>query len=322
MRVLITGGFGYLGGRLAQSLASQAGYEILLGTRQHAETPPWLPQARVVRTKWGLPTALEKICTGVDAVVHLAGMNAQDCAADPVAALEVNGVATARMLQAAIQHGVKRFIYLSTAHVYGSPLSGVISEETCPVSLHPYATSHRAGEDVVRAAHQRGGIEGIVIRLSNAFGAPAHLNANCWMLLVNDLCRQAVQTRRVMLRSSGSQPRDFVTLHDVGRAVRYLLALPRDACGNGLFNLGGEASMTVWDMAERIANCCRETLGFVPEIVRPEPEPDEKTASLCYDIRKLKQTGFGLDGDMDGEITQTLRFCDAVWRADTVRDES
>ena len=77
-------------------------------------------------------------------------MNAQNCVTDPVAALEVNAVATARLLQAAIRQGAKRFIYLSTAHVYGSSLSGVITEETCPASLCPYAASHRAGEDVVR----------------------------------------------------------------------------------------------------------------------------------------------------------------------------
>ena len=316
MRVLVTGGLGYLGGRVAQFLASQPGYEILLGSRSALEAPPWLPQAKGVQTNWNSPAALEEICTGIDAVAHLAGMNALDCAAEPVGALEANGVATARMLQAAIRQGVKRFIYMSTAHVYGNPLSGFISEGTCPASLHPYATSHRAGEDVVRAAHQRGEIEGIVIRLSNAIGAPAHVAANCWMLLVNDLCRQAVQNRQVVLRSSGLQERDFIPLHDVGCAIRHLLSLPESACGDGLFNLGSGTSLTVWDMTQRIAKCCRETLGFDPEIVRPEPVPGEQTATLRYDTGKLKRTGFEVMGDMGAAITQTLRFCDAAWRAD------
>jgi UDP-glucose 4-epimerase len=66
----------------------------------------------------------------------------------------------------------------------------------------------------VRFMHERGDIEGIVIRVSNSFGAPAHQHANCWMLLVNDLCRQAVSTGQMTLRSSGIRRRDFVTLTD------------------------------------------------------------------------------------------------------------
>ncbi len=309
MRVLITGGFGYLGGRLAQFLVSQTGDEILLGSRQQTEPPQWLPQAKVVQTRWDSLAGLEHICSAVDVVVHLAGMNAQDCAADPIAALEVNAVATARLLQAAVRQGVKRFIYLSTAHVYGSPLIGVITEETCPVSLHPYATSHRAGEDVVRAAHQRGEIEGVVIRLSNAYGAPAHKDANCWMLLVNDLCRQAVTTGQLVLRSAGIQRRDFVTLTDVGRAIVHLLDLSRQEVGDGIFNIGGTWVPTVLDMACLIADRSEAILDFHPEIRRPDPLPDEASQPLDYRIDKLLGTGFRLAGDHEAEIDAILTMC-------------
>src|SRR6267143_1950356 len=116
MKLLITGGFGYLGGRLAQFLAP-AGYEILLGTRRQSAPPFWLPQSKVVQTQWSSPTGLEHVCVGVDAVVHLAGMNAQDCAADPVMAVEFNAGATASLLHAAVRQRVRRFIHVSTAHV-------------------------------------------------------------------------------------------------------------------------------------------------------------------------------------------------------------
>lgn len=312
MKLLITGGFGYLGGRLAQFLATQAGYAILLGSRQQAEPPPWLPQAKVAQTRWDSPTALGQICTGVDAVVHLAGMNAQDCTADPVAALELNAVATARLLQVAIRQGVKRFIYLSTAHVYGSPLTGVITENMCPVSLHPYATSHRAGEDVVLAAHHRGEIEGVVIRLSNSFGAPVHQDANCWILLVNDLCRQAVTTGRLVLRSAGLQRRDFVTLTDVSRAITHLIDLPARDVGNGVFNVGGAWSLTVMEITVSVADRCKAILGFRPEIRRPDPLPGETSQPLDYRIDKLLGTGFKLTGDPEDEINLTLMMCSSA----------
>jgi UDP-glucose 4-epimerase len=309
MRVLITGGFGYLGGRLTQFLASQTAYEILLGSRQQTEPPEWFPQAKVVQTRWGSLAGLEHICSAVDAVVHLAGMNAQNCATDSVAALEVNAVATARLLQAAVRQGAKRFIYISTAHVYGSPLTGVITEETCPVSLYPYAASHRAGEDVVRAANQRGEIEGIVIRLSNTFGAPAHKDTNCWMLLVNDLCRQAVTTQRMVLRSSGLQRRNFVPLHDVCRAIDHLLHLPVQDLTRDVFNVGGDWSPLAWEMACLVQERCTVKLGFQPKLTRILPQTGETVCNLDYRFDALRQTGFQPNTNKVEEIDQLLNFC-------------
>jgi UDP-glucose 4-epimerase len=311
MKLLITGGFGYLGGRLGQFLASQTDHEILLGSRQCAAPPPWLPHAKVAQTRWDSSSRLEQICAGVEAVIHLAGMNAQDCAADPAAALEVNAVATARLLQAAIRQGVKRFIYLSTAHVYGSPLTGVITETTCPASLHPYATSHRAGEDVVRAASQRREIEGIVIRLSNAYGAPAHRDANCWMLLVNDLCRQAVTTHRMVLHSSGLQRRDFIPLADACRAIRHLLELPAARVGDGLFNVGSGWAPTVLEMTQRIAERMQATTGRKPEVLRKEGHGVDDEGLLDYRVNKLADTGCRVNGtdNVDREIDGLVQFC-------------
>lgn len=311
MKLLITGGFGYLGGRLAQFLATDGGYEIRLGSRQYVAPPRWLPQAKVAQTQWDVPAVLGENCTGVDAVVHLAGMNAQDCAADSIAALEFNAVATARLLQAAIQQGVRRFVYLSTAHVYSSPLTGVITEKTCPVSLHPYATSHRAGEDVVRAAHQRGEIEGVVIRLSNAFGAPAHKDVNCWMLSVNDLCRQAVTSQRIMLRSSGMQRRDFIAVTDACRAIRHLLELPADKLGDGLFNVGGRWAPTVMQMTQRVAERICSITGDRPEILRKEDQSAENREPLDYGMAKLISTGFASGGssNVDREIDALIKYC-------------
>jgi len=313
VKLLIAGGFGYIGGRLGQHLI-QTGHQIILGSREAGSASDWLPQAEVVQIEWNDQGSLEQICDGVDIVVQAAGMNSQDCAADPVAALGFNGVATARLLKAAIKQRVKRFIYLSTAHVYGSPLVGMISEGICPINLHPYATSHRAGEDVVRAAHQQGEIEGIVIRLSNAFGVPAHKDANCWMLLVNDLCRQAVVNHRLVMNSSGQQRRDFVTLHDVVRAVSHLLHLPKEQIGDGLFNVGGEWAPRVIDMVELIQHRCSGVLGFEPGVHSPEASSDESDFVLEYRIDKLLSTGFSLERNIDEEIDATLLFCQRIFK--------
>jgi UDP-glucose 4-epimerase len=310
VRVLITGGFGFVGGRVAQHL-QEIGHVALLGTRQVTGRADWLPGAIVVQTAWRDDVALEHICHEVDAIIHAAGMDAEDCAADPVAALEFNGLATARLVTAAASAGVKRFVYLSTAHVYASPLVGTISEETCPRNLHPYATSHLAGEQVVLQKAKCGQMESIVLRLSNAFGAPMHKDSNCWMLLVNDLCRQAVQTRRIVLRTSGLQHRDFVSMAEVCRVIGRLVenGVPEETTST--LNLGSGISQTVFEMAQLIQARCKRVLGFEVELHRPFATVGVSQEPLRYSGNGLKKAGLQAMQDPMAEIDQLLLFCHA-----------
>ena len=125
--VLITGGFGYLGGRIATELASKPGLAIRLGSRKIQLPPTWLPQAEVAAMNILDPASLMSAMQGVRVVVHLAAMNENECLADPNKATLINTLGTLNVLQAAIDAGVKRFIYFSTAHIYGAPLVGHIT---------------------------------------------------------------------------------------------------------------------------------------------------------------------------------------------------
>ena len=243
-RVLITGGLGYVGGRISRHLASNPNLTLRLTSRRQAVPgPAWLEKGEVVT--WNIEADIGEICSDVDTVIHLAALNEIDCARDPLAALEVNGMGTLRLLQAAQAAGVRRFIYFSTAHIYGAPLINKISEQTIPRPIHPYAITHKVAEDFVLAASDQGKIEAIVLRLSNGFGVPTNAEVNRWTLLVNDLCRQAVSTGKLVLRSNGLQQRDFVTLHDAARCVAHFISLPWEECKDGLFNLGGECSRSI-----------------------------------------------------------------------------
>lgn len=170
--VLLTGGLGYLGGRLACALVA-VGHQVRCGTRRPgAAAPDWLPGMSMVMLDWASTEALTEACRGVDCIIHLAAMNEVESTRDPVGALEMNGLASLRLLEAAKAAGVRRFVYFSTAHVYGAPLQGSIDETSLPRPVHPYAITHKVAEDFVLAAHDRKQIEGVVIRLSNGFGAP------------------------------------------------------------------------------------------------------------------------------------------------------
>jgi UDP-glucose 4-epimerase len=309
MRILITGGFGFVGGRVAVHLA-QAGYQIVLGSRNAINPAVWLPQAEVSQIIWDDDRTLERSCNNIDVVIQAAGMNAQECAADPVAAFAFNGVATARLVAAACRAGVKKFIYLSTAHVYASPLVGTITEETCPRNLHPYATSHLAGEHAVLSASQRDQIQGVGLRISNGFGAPVHKEASCWKLLVNDLCKQAVQTHKLVLQTSGLQQRDFIGLTEVCRVAEHLAIDHGESKQTGVFNVGAGMSQSVIEMAQFIQQRCVLILGFEPMLQHVQGEVDEQHPTLTYRTDNLTTLGIKLDSlDNTAEIDSQLHFC-------------
>ena len=312
--VVVTGGFGYLGGRIANRIQKDTDWQVRLTDLAPHSPPDWLPQAQTEVLDVLDPKTFTASLKGVRAIVHLAAINEVECASDPEKALAVNTLGTLKLVRAAIDSGVERFIYFSTAHIYGAPLTGEISELRLPRPVHPYAITHHGAEEYVLAAHDQGRMTGIVVRLSNGFGAPTHTEVDRWMLLVNDLCRQAVQTKQLTLRSSGLPLRDFITVHDVGRGVCHLLNLPRHRCGDGVFNLGGECPMSVIDMARQVADRCKAVLGFEPPIVRPEPAPGESVPSLHYSMDKLKQTGFALQGSIDMEIDATLKLCEKSFK--------
>jgi UDP-glucose 4-epimerase len=309
--VLITGGLGYVGGRIAKTLISSDSYsEVRLGIR---DTGVDFPKeiSGCSRTLLNLDDndSLNNACAGIESIIHLAALNENDSFSNPELALITNGVGSLRLLKAAECASVKRFIYFSTAHVYGAPLIGKISEATIPRPVHPYAITHRTAEDFVLSSRDRGAFNGIVVRLSNSFGAPLTPNVNRWTLLVNDLCRQAVETGSLELSSPGIQERDFITLSDVGNAVDHLLDLSYDVCGDGIFNLGGNNSFKIIEMANRISDRCDVVLGFKPSVIRPQPRDSQYSYSLDYRIDKLLDTGFILKNDIDAEIDETLLFC-------------
>jgi len=307
-RVLLTGGLGYVGGRLALAL-HEAGYVVYCGTRRNGlSAPAWFPKMLMTNLDWDSIDSLSQACKGVDCVVHLAAMNEIESVHDPVGALQVNGLASLRLLEAAKLADVRRFIYFSTAHVYGSPLQGSIDETTLPRPIHPYAITHKVAEDFVLAMHDRKQIEGAVIRLSNGFGAPVTPDVHRWTLLVNDLCRQAVTTGELRLNSSGTQLRDFITLGDVASAVKHVIQLDAAQLADGLFNLGSGKTMSIFEMTKRVAARWKVLTGHEIAIVRPA-EDDLPPLVLNYRCDKLMATGFTLTSQVDCEIDDTLKLC-------------
>jgi len=318
--ILITGAKGYLGGRLVVALADDSAL-ILIGTTRNVPTAPpgWPQSSRLVRLDPLLQDRheLEAALQGVDMVVHLSAPNEVVSANDPGEALVATGLASLKLLVAAKSAGCRRFVYLSTIHVYGTPLQGRISEIDLPRPLHPYAIAHRAAEDYVLAAQARREIEGVVLRLSNGIGAPAWPTVDRWTLIGNEFCRQAIREGRIALHTTGLQWRDFILLRDFTAALRHVIGLPAAALGDGLFNLGGRLPLRIIDVAEIVGQRAREMFGKDIAITRAPAATDESWPEIDYSIERIAATGFvpSPRAALDAEIDATLAVC----RAATIR---
>lgn len=309
MKILITGGLGYLGGRIAQHMEANPNYKIFIGTRK--ENISYYPPLRsnIVQTFWNSSAELDTLCKNIDLVIHCAGMNAYESSVNPRMAFEVNGNLTSMLLNSCIKNKVKRFIYLSTAHVYKSPLEGKLTELSKSQNLHPYAASHKAGEDAVRLASSKQQIEGVVIRLSNSFGSPINIDANCWTLLTNDLCKQVIEKKEMNLISNKMQRRDFISITNVCRAVEHLAELSINKLENGLFNVGGEWTPTILDVAKLISERAYYLLGKKIQIKTSQHDLNLGSKTLDFDITKLKLTNFKLIDNRINEMDNLILFC-------------
>ena len=303
--VLLVGGFGNLGGRIAAHLSQFQNHQIVLASRKKQAAPLWAKDVQTIHLDVTDPTTFTNIPKSVNCIVQLAATNDVDSAQNPELARTVTTEGTASLLNAAIHNGIERFVYFSTAHVYGAPLQGTFTESSTTHAVHPYATTHLEAESAVATAHERGDIQGIRVRLSNGFGRPMAYEAADWRTLTSDLCRQAVVEKRMEMRTDGLQERNFITKTDIARAVQHLISLPTSLISDGLFNLGGSQSQSLLAMATTIQERAQTKYSTEIPLHRPEPTTAD-IQHLNFDIHKLLNTGFSLTEDTLGEIDNFL----------------
>ena len=307
--VLLLGGFGTIGARLAARIATTDRHSLVLSSRTHREAPPWAPQAHtgVIDVTDGRDWS--EHLDGVDTVVHLVSLTDFQAKDDPDLAWRVGVDGTLRLLEYSIRRGVRRIVFLSTGHVYGTPYMGHITESTAPRPQQPYASTHLAAENILAEAHESRIISTVRLRLSNGFGFPMLRDNAIWQILINDLCRQAVVTRSLTLRSPGTQQRNFIPFTDVCSAIVHLIDLPESQIGDGLFNLGSSESSRIIDVARRVQARASAVLGYEPTLHVPSSTLIEQSGELHYDSSKLRATGLLLSDDLDAEIDSLLRYC-------------
>lgn len=299
----ITGASGYLGGRLAQLARSVDSLTVRPVTRADAS---WLGPGTVHIQSLRADAA--RALEGADAVIHLAGANEIAARSDPDGALSETVAASRAVAVACAQLGVRRLIYLSTVHVYGTALTpgSRVDEETVPEPRGSYPVSRLASEHIL--ASFSGDTKVFVLRLTNGVGRPASPLVERWTLVANDLCRQAVE-RGVLKISSPGQWRDFIPIGDVAQVIFNLVE--REATNDisaGTYNLASARSITIRALADLISDQATAMgLGSIPIEAGPVDNP---VAPYTVECDKLAGAGIRVLGTpLEHAVRETLEFC-------------
>jgi UDP-glucose 4-epimerase len=298
----VTGAGGYLGSRLVADLHGSAPVRALV------RSPiAWL--ATEDQRTVDLLSPVDEVAaalSGCRTVVHLAGHNEVVAANDPDRALAETLVATRHVTEAAVAAGVDRIVFVSTVHVYGDRLApgAVVDEDVPPAPRGVYAVARLAAEHLVA-----GGPDPVILRLSNAVGAPAHAEVDRWTLVAADLCRSAVESDELVLRSTGQQWRDFIGLADVVSAIG--ASAEPTAVPAGTYNLSSGRSTTVRGLAELVQDRVEARTGHRPTLKAPDRDgPDP--APYRIDPARLAATGVHSEQPLADAIDEIVDLCVAT----------
>ena len=285
--ILITGGLGFLGSRLSTYLNNQE-YDVTLGTsKERPDFPDSLGNFKKVFIDFFNSNKLIETLREYDCIIHLASMDYSSSEQDPEKSLSIRGIGTLNLINAAIDSGIKYFLNFSTTHVYGSNMSGNISEKKIPIPISQYAISHRLSEDLFIKKYLNGEINGAIFRLSNVVGLPKVRNNNCWKLFILDACEQAIKERKIFIKSSPNTQRDFIDIYTVLDAVNFFIK-NNISSNNPVFNLASGKSLSLRTVSNLISQRCEALFNFSPEVIFSTTE-NHKNKKFKFDVDKINQ---------------------------------
>ena len=263
MRVLVTGGAGFIGSHVVDTLLARGDEVIAVDMLSDYLYPAWRKRRNLVGAMQSPRFSLHEtditdapallrvfVETQPEAVIHLAGMAAVGPSVDRAEAYtRVNVLGTVHVLDAARAVGIRHFVLASSSTVYGSTDGAAFREEMQPAPLNPYGASKVAAEAMGHAYHHMHGFPVTALRFFNAYGPRVRADLATYRFV--DEIHRGVP---IQLRGDGTYRRDYTYVADTVSGILAALDTPS---GFRVFNLGNERPIAVNDLIAII----EETVG-------------------------------------------------------------
>jgi nucleoside-diphosphate-sugar epimerase len=280
MKCLVTGGAGFIGSHLVSAL-SALGHDVVVvdnlstGLKANVPTNVMFKNGNV-----GDSVLLREVLPGCHCVFHLAAVSSVQASIDhAVAVNNDNLTATLALLEASTKHDVRRFVFSSSAAVYGDTNGVMAHEDMPPNPLSPYAVQKIASEYYCRVYAQLHGLETVSLRYFNVFGRRQRADSP-YCGAIPRFLEAAMTGRAPTVFGDGSQTRDFCSVDDVVRANVAASQQPADNITGKVFNIGSGHAVSI-----------NEVLKELKDIFPSMPQPQLSSARVgevqysCADIR-------------------------------------
>jgi UDP-glucose 4-epimerase len=253
MKVLVTGGAGFIGSHLVRALLDRGDVVTViddLSTGLERRVRPFDGQIRFVHGDIRDPDAIGRAAAGCEAILHEAAVpSVTRSVRDPITSNSVNTDGTIQVMLAAGKAGCRRVVFAGSSAVYGASPELPRRETQLPDPRSPYAVSKLAAEGYIHSIGSLNGVETVVLRYFNIFG-PDQDPSSEYAAVVPRFMTAALRGDSVIVHGDGTQSRDFTYVENVVAAN--LLALDREGAGGLTANIGCASRYTLLDLIATI----------------------------------------------------------------------
>ena len=310
MRVLITGGAGFIGSHYVRQLLrgeypAFAGAEAVVldkltyaGNKENLRPVADDPRLRFVEGDICDAELVGELMRGVDVVVHFAAESHVDRSIQGASDFVVtNVVGTNALLQAALNAGVGRFVHVSTDEVYGSIDSGSWPEDHVLEPNSPYSAAKAGSDLIARAYHRTHGLPVCITRCSNNYG-PYQFPEKVLPLFITNL----LDGEPVPLYGDGLNVRDWLHVDDHCRGIQLVAESGRPG---EVYNIGGGTELTNRELTERLL----AEMGADHSMVRPVADRKGHDRRYSVDHTKIvRELGYAPAVDFTEGLRDTIRW--------------
>ncbi len=299
MRVLVTGGAGFIGSYVTRLLLDKGHDVVVLDNLKRGYKDLVDKRAKLQIADIGDGKKTKQALKGIDAVIHMAGLIiVPESVEDPIGYCNNNVIGTVSLLESMRDVGVKKIIFSSSACVYGTPDKLPITEDAPVRPDNPYGACKASIESFLQSFNTVYGIDTIILRYFNPYG-PGERHVPETHAIPNFI-KGALAKKSIPLYWQGEQIRDFIYIEDLAQAHIDVLNLS----GFNIFNIGTEKGIKVKDVVDQIF----EIVGYKVPIDDLGKRPGDVAANYASSKKLQKAVGWKAKVDLTEGLKRTIDF--------------
>jgi len=301
MKILVTGGAGFIGSNIAEALLEKKSEVVVIDDLSTGKLENLPKGAKFYQHDISEPV-IDKIFERekFDLVFHLAAqMDVRKSVADPINDAGINILGGINLLQSSIKHAVKKFIFSSTGGAIYGEQDYFPADENHPLRpVSPYGISKLSFEKYLYFYNVQYGLPYVALRYANVYGPRQNSHGEAGVVAI--FCEKLLRGDKAFVNGDGLQTRDFVYVGDVVKANLLSMTHPE----SGEFNVGTALETDINTIFEKICSA----IGSSQARINREAMPGEQSRSvISYDLIK-KSMGWRPSVSLDDGIAETVKF--------------